>query len=61
LFVDPDLQPFRVSMVVITADGRAIGLRPSGMMFREAPAGPLTELPGRQLQRERLPITPTTR
>jgi hypothetical protein len=48
-------------MVVITADGRAIGLRPSGMMFREAPAAPLTELPGRQLQRERLPITPTTR
>ena len=61
VLVDPDLQPFRVSMVVITADGRAIGLRPSGMMFREAPAGPLTELPGRQLQRERLPITPTTR
>lgn len=61
LLVDPDLQPFRVALVVITADGRAIGLRPSGMMFKEAPTGPLTELPGRQLQRERLPTVPTTR
>ncbi len=57
LLVDPDLRPFRVALVVITADGRAIGLRPSGMMFREGPAAPLTELPGRQLQRERLPVT----
>ena len=61
LLVDTDLRPFRVAMVVLTADGRAIGLRPTGMMFREAPTGPLMELPGRQLQRERLPTLPTTR
>jgi outer membrane protein assembly factor BamB len=53
--VDPDLHPFEVAAVVVTADGRAIGLRPVGMMFREATTVPFTELPGRQLQRERLP------
>jgi outer membrane protein assembly factor BamB len=59
--IDPELQPFRVAMVAITADGRAIGLRPTGMMFREGPTVPLTELPGRPLQRERLPVAPTGR
>jgi outer membrane protein assembly factor BamB len=53
--VDPVLQPFRVAVVLITRDGKALGLRPVGMMFREAPAAPLTQLPGRALQRERLP------
>lgn len=61
LLVDPDLQPFRVAMVAVTADGRAIGLRPTAMMFREAPTVPLTELPGKPLQRERLPTTATTK
>ena len=59
--IDSDLKPFRVAMVAITADGRAIGLRPAGMMFREAPTVPLGELPGRQLQRERSPVTSSTR
>jgi outer membrane protein assembly factor BamB len=59
--IDHDLKPFRVGMIVITADGRAIGLRPTGMMFREPPTAPLAELPGRPLQRERLPLTGSTR
>jgi outer membrane protein assembly factor BamB len=61
LLIDRDLKPFRVAMVGITADGRAVGLRPTGMMFREAPTVPLSELPGRQIQRERLPVTGSTR
>ena len=52
--VDTDLQPFRVAFVVVTSDGRAIGLRPTGMMFRDPPTVPLGELPGKPLQRERL-------
>jgi outer membrane protein assembly factor BamB len=53
--IDPDLRPFRVAAAIVTADGRAIGLRPTGMMFREAPPAPLTELPGKLLTRERQP------
>lgn len=61
LLIDRDLKPFRVAMVAITADGRAVGLRPTGMMFRELPTVPLSELPGRQFQRERLPVSGSTR
>jgi len=50
--VDPVLAPFRVTMIAVTRDGRAIGLRPSGMMFRERPLAPLDALPGRPLERE---------
>jgi outer membrane protein assembly factor BamB len=50
--VDPDLQPFRVALVAVTRDGRAIGLRPVGMLFREAPLVPLSSLPGKPLPRE---------
>jgi hypothetical protein len=53
--IDPEMRPFRVAFVVVTADGRAIGLRPTGLMFRESPAAPLAELPGKLLQRERPP------
>ena len=53
--IDRDLRPFRVAFVVVTADGRAIGLRPSGMMFRDGPLVPFAELPGKSLARERLP------
>lgn len=59
--VDPNLRPFQVAMVAITADGRAVGMRPTELMFREPPAVPLTELPGRTLQRERQPPAPTTK
>jgi outer membrane protein assembly factor BamB len=54
--VDTALEPFRVAIVAVTRDGRAIGLRPSGMMFRELPATPLQTLPGRPLNRE--PLVP---
>lgn len=50
--VDPVLRPFRVAMIAITRDGRAIGLRPTGMMFRERPLAPVEALPGRALERE---------
>ena len=54
--IDPAPKPFAVSLVVLTRDGRAIGLRPTGMMFRERPLEPLTALPGRVLQREANPL-----
>jgi outer membrane protein assembly factor BamB len=54
--VDPTPEPFAVSITVVTRDGRAIGLRPEGMMFREQPVAPLTLLPGRVLQKEVMPL-----
>jgi outer membrane protein assembly factor BamB len=54
--VDSTLKPFRVAIVAVTRDARAIGLRPTGMMFRELPATPFQVLPGRALTRE--PLTP---
>jgi len=50
--VDTTPQPFRVAIVVVTRDARAIGLRPTGMMFRELPLTPIQTLPGRPLSRE---------
>jgi outer membrane protein assembly factor BamB len=50
--VDTMLEPFRVAIVVITRDARAIGLRPTGMMFRELPLTPIQTLPGKPLSRE---------
>jgi outer membrane protein assembly factor BamB len=57
--IDPDLRPYQVAMVLITRDGRAIGLKPSAMLLPEPMNVPFAELPGRRLERER--ITPTTR
>lgn len=58
--IDPVLQPYQVAMVVITRDGRAIGLKPSAMLLPEPSNVPFTaEVPGRRLERER--ITPATR
>ncbi len=54
--VDSTLEPFRVAMIVVTRDARAIGLRPTGMMFRELPLVPIQALPGRSLNRE--PLAP---
>ncbi len=55
--IDPLLKPYRVAMVVITRDGRAIGLTPSAMLLPEPANVPFSlELPGRRLERER--ITP---
>lgn len=50
--VDAAPKPFEVAIVAITRDGRAIGLQPVGMMFRELAPLPLQTLPGRPLQRE---------
>lgn len=52
---DPVLQPFQVAAAILTRDGRLIALRPTGMMFREAAPAPFTQLPGRVLDKERLP------
>jgi outer membrane protein assembly factor BamB len=54
--VDSTPAPFAVSIAVVTRDGRAVGLRPEGVMFREKPATPLTALPGRPLQKEPSPL-----
>jgi hypothetical protein len=52
--IDPVLKPYSVSMIVITRDGRAFGLRPTAMMLPEPLATPLNELPGRKLERDRV-------
>ena len=58
--IDPLLKPYQVAMVVITRDGRAIGLKPSAMLLPEPANVPFSvELPGRRLERER--ITPVSR
>jgi outer membrane protein assembly factor BamB len=54
--VDSTPEPFRVAIVVVTRDARAIGLRPTGMMFRELPLSPIQTLPGRPLSREPLSL-----
>jgi outer membrane protein assembly factor BamB len=54
--VDTTPDPFRVAMIAVTRDARAIGLRSTGMMFRELPLTPIQTLPGRSLNRE--PIAP---
>jgi len=54
--IDPLPKPFAVSLIALTRDGRAIGLRPTGMMFRERATEPLTALPGRPLTREASPL-----
>lgn len=55
--IDPDIKPFRVAIVVVTRDGRAIGLRPSAMLYKEQPVTPLTTLPGLRLSREPRPAS----
>ena len=52
--VDPVLTPFRVAMVVLTRDGRLIGLHPTAMLFKESAVTPLSTLPGTRLGRELL-------
>jgi outer membrane protein assembly factor BamB len=51
--IDSELRPYQVAMVVITRDGRAIGLKPSAMLLPEPMSVPFPELPGRRLERER--------
>jgi outer membrane protein assembly factor BamB len=54
--VDPTPAPFAVSILAITRDGRAMGLRPAEMMFREKVVEPFAALPGRPLQKEPNPF-----
>jgi outer membrane protein assembly factor BamB len=54
--VDPTPAPFAVSVLIVTRDGQAIGLRPEGMMFKEKAVVPLPALPGRPLQKEAAPL-----
>jgi hypothetical protein len=54
--VDATPAPFAVSILAITRDGRAIGLRPVEMMFREKAVEPLAALPGRPLVKEASPL-----
>jgi outer membrane protein assembly factor BamB len=54
--VDDTPAPFSVSVIAITRDGRALGLRPTEMMFHEQAVQPLTTLPGRPLQKEASPL-----
>jgi len=56
--IDPELRPYEVAMVVITRDGRAIGLKPSAMLLPEPMNVPFGELPGRRLERERFTPPP---
>lgn len=54
--VDADLRPFQVAIVAITGDGRVAALRPVQMMFREPPAAPISELPGRRIDPGPVPL-----
>lgn len=56
LLVDVTPAPFAVSILAVTRDGRAVGLRPVEMMFREQAIAPLATLPGRGLQKEASPL-----
>jgi outer membrane protein assembly factor BamB len=49
--IDPPA-PFRVAIVVVFRDGQVVGLKPTGMLFKEPPPTRPTTLPGRQLPRE---------
>lgn len=49
---DGHISAFGVSMVVLTRDGQVSGLRSVASMFRELPAVPWPELPGRPLPHE---------
>ena len=57
--IDPLLKPYQVAMVVITRDGRVIGLTPTAMLLVEPANVPFSlELPGRRLERERITAPP---
>ena len=46
--------PFRVAIVVVFRNGQVVGLKPTGMLFKEPPPVRPTTLPGRELPRETL-------
>jgi outer membrane protein assembly factor BamB len=56
--IDETMKPFRVAMVVLTRNGRLVGLRPEKMMLPDPQLAPLTELPGQRLDQEKRPTSP---
>ena len=54
--VDAIPKPFAVSILAVTRDGRAIGLRPVEMLFREKAIEPFAALPGHPVQKETSPL-----
>ena len=54
--VDATPHPFAVSILAVTRDGQAIGLRPVEMLFKEKAVEVMATLPGRPLQKEASPL-----
>lgn len=54
--IDRVMKPYAVALVTVTRDGRVTALRPEQMMMRDPKLAPLPELPGRRLDRDRLPL-----
>jgi outer membrane protein assembly factor BamB len=54
--VSQTMRPFQVAIVLVWRNGRATGLRPASMLFREPALVPLLALPGRTLAREASPV-----
>jgi outer membrane protein assembly factor BamB len=52
--IDTSAPPGQVALVTITREGVVDAMRPTGLLFREQAATPVTALPGRSLTRERL-------
>jgi outer membrane protein assembly factor BamB len=59
--VDATPAPYEVSILAVTRDGRAMGLKPVEMLFKEKALQPLTALPGRPLQKEESPLPPAAK
>jgi hypothetical protein len=59
--VDATPAPFAVSILAITREGQAIGLKPVEMLFKEKALEPLASLPGRPLQKEASPLPETSK
>lgn len=53
--IDDDLRPFSVGMIVLTRDGRLVGLTPVAALYRDPPLTPLSAMPGTRLSREPVP------
>lgn len=51
--IDTTPEPFAVAIVALTREGRLSALRPTGLMFPDAPLVPLPRLPGRELAPDR--------
>jgi len=50
--LDPEPEPYAISLAIITRDGQVIGLRSTGLQLAEPPLAELQALPGRDLLAE---------